>query len=115
MPGMASDEREEGFSTRAIRLATTPPDVRQMPNAVPIYQSATFSAADAAELGDILTDAGRGYAYSRIENPTAAAMASTIAALEGAETGFGFGSGMAAIHAAIVSLVSAGDHIVSTG
>ncbi len=111
---MPEDQREDGFSTRAIRLATTPPDVRQVANAVPIYQSATFSAADAAELGDILSDSDKGYAYSRIENPTAAAMASTIAALEGAEAGFAFGSGMAAIHAAIVSLVSAGDHVVST-
>ncbi len=104
----------EGFSTRAIRLATTPPEVHQTANAVPIYQSATFSAADAAELGDILTDADRGYAYSRIENPTAAAMAAAVAGLEGAEAGFAFGSGMAAIHATLLSILSAGDHVVAT-
>src|SRR5918998_871362 len=103
-----------GFSTRAIRAATTPPRVDQLPNAVPIYQSATFSAADSGELGDILLDGGRGYAYSRIDNPTATAMASVIAELEGAESGYAFGSGMAAVSGALLSLLRTGDHVVAT-
>jgi methionine-gamma-lyase len=103
-----------GFGTRAIRAASTPPRVDQIPNAVPIYQSATFASADSGELGDILADRQPGYAYSRIENPTAAAMASAFAELEGAEAGFSFASGMAAIHAALVSLLRAGDRVVCT-
>lgn len=103
-----------GFSTRAIRAATSAPRLNQIPNAIPIYQSATFSAEDSAELADILTDRRPGYAYSRIDNPTAAAMAAAVAELEGAEAGFAFGTGMAAIHAALVSLVRAGDRIVAT-
>jgi methionine-gamma-lyase len=103
-----------GFGTRAIRAASTPPRVDQIPNAVPIYQSATFASADAGELGDILADRQPGYAYSRIENPTAAAMASAFAELEGAEAGFSFASGMAAIHAVLVSLLHAGDRVVCT-
>ena len=55
-----------------------------------------------------------GYTYARIENPTADALATAFAELHGAQAGFAFGSGMAAIHAAILSLVSAGDRIVST-
>ena len=86
----------------------------QIANAVPIYQAATFASADSGELGDILADRQPGYAYSRIENPTAAAMASAFAELEGAEAGFSFASGMAAIHAALVSLLRAGDRIVCT-
>ncbi len=103
-----------GFGTRAIRAASAPPRLEQAPNAVPIYQAATFSAGDIGELGDILGDRQRGYAYSRIDNPTAAAMAEAVAHLEGAEAGFALGSGMAAIHAAVASLVGAGDRIVST-
>lgn len=103
-----------GFGTRAIRSASMPPRVEQAPNAVPIYQSATFSSEDSTELGDILGDRRQGYAYSRIDNPTAGAMAEAVAHLEGAEAGFALGSGMAAIHAAVASLVSAGDRIVST-
>ncbi len=102
------------FGTRAIRAASIPAPVHQVPTAVPIYQTATFSAEDAAELGDILGDRRPGFAYSRIDNPTAAAMADAIALLEGAEAGFALGSGMAAIHAAVTSLVRAGDRIVST-
>ena len=81
---------------------------------MPIYQTATFASADAAELGDVLTDREPGYAYSRIDNPTTAALAAAVAELEGAEAGFAFASGMAAIHAALVSVVESGDRVVCT-
>jgi cystathionine beta-lyase/cystathionine gamma-synthase len=100
------------FSTRAILAATRSPEVNQTPSAVPIYQAAAFSTDDAAELGDVLTGARAGYAYSRIDNPTTAALAAAVAELEGAESGLAFASGMAAIHAAIVSTVKAGQTIV---
>jgi cystathionine beta-lyase/cystathionine gamma-synthase len=106
--------RAKGFATRAIRAAARSPEVGQRPTAVPIYQTATFASADSAELGDVLTDREPGYAYSRIDNPTSAALAAAVAELEGAEAGYTFASGMAAIHAALVSLVQAGDRIVST-
>jgi methionine-gamma-lyase len=102
------------FSTRAILAATRSAEVHQTPSAVPIYQAAAFSAADADELGDVLTGAQPGYAYSRIDNPTTAALAAAIADLEGAEAGLSFATGMAAIHAAIVANVRAGQTIVAT-
>jgi methionine-gamma-lyase len=103
-----------GFSTRAIRAATRAPHVDQVPSNVPIYQAAAFSTADAAELGDVLTGAVPGYAYSRIDNPTTSALANAVAELEGAEAGLAFASGMAAIHAGILSVVHAGQTIVAT-
>lgn len=103
-----------GFSTRAIRAASRVPRVDQHPSSVPIYQSVTFDARDAAELGAILVGEQAGYAYSRIDNPTTAALGAAVAELEGAEDGFAFASGMGAIHAAIVSTVSAGDRIVAS-
>lgn len=81
---------------------------------MPIYQAAAFSTADAAELGDVLTGAVPGYAYSRIDNPTTAVLGNAVAELEGAEAGLAFATGMAAIHAAIVSAVRAGQTIVAT-
>jgi cystathionine beta-lyase/cystathionine gamma-synthase len=102
------------FSTRAILAATRPPEVNQIPSAVPIYQAAAFSTGDAAELGDVLTGVTPGYAYSRIDNPTTSALAAAVAELEGAEAGLAFATGMAAIHAAIVSTVRAGQTIVVT-
>jgi cystathionine beta-lyase/cystathionine gamma-synthase len=103
-----------GFSTRAVRAATTAPKVGQVPSSVPIYQAAAFSTADAAELGDVLTGAVPGYAYSRIDNPTTAALGGAVAELEGAEAGLAFATGMAAIHAALLSVVRAGQTIVVT-
>lgn len=113
---MAEEHDRPGyrFGTRAIRAASIPASVKQVPTAVPIYQTATFSAEDLADLGDILGERRPGYAYSRLANPTADAMADAIAGLEGAEAGFALGSGMAAVHAAVASLAGAGDRIVST-
>jgi methionine-gamma-lyase len=107
-------DRASGFSTRAIRAAHRAPPVDQRPTSVPIYQTVTFSSDDAAELGAVLTDEQPGYAYSRIDNPTVTALAAAVAELEGAEAGYALASGMAAIHAAVVSLVSTGDRIVAT-
>jgi methionine-gamma-lyase len=114
-PGGGSDApRRDGFSTRAIRAAHRVPPVNQRPTSVPIYQTVTFSSEDAEELGAVLTGRVGGYAYSRIDNPTVAALASAVAELEGAEAGFALATGMAAINAAVLSIVSAGDRIVAT-
>ncbi|HET9614866.1 MAG TPA: PLP-dependent aspartate aminotransferase family protein, partial [Candidatus Limnocylindrales bacterium] len=109
-----ADPAVRGFTTRAIRAAHTIPTVEQTPTSVPIYQTVTFTAADAEELGAVATREIPGYAYGRLDNPTVVAFASAVADLEGAEAGFAFGSGMAAIHAAIGTLVSAGDRILAT-
>jgi cystathionine beta-lyase/cystathionine gamma-synthase len=103
-----------GFSTRAIRASARAPRVDQDPTSVPIYQTATFASGDADELDAVLMGTQPGYAYSRVDNPTTAALAQAIAELEGAEAGYVLSSGMAAIHASLVSLVRAGDRIVAT-
>ena len=101
-----------GFSTRAIRAATRAPRVDQRPNSVPIYQAATFSAEDAEELGAVATDRIRGYAYSRLDNPTAVALGGAVAEIEGAEASFAVASGMAAIHAALSATIGPARRIV---
>ena len=103
-----------GFSTRAIRASARAPRVDQHPTSVPIYQTATFATDDADELDAVLLGSQPGYAYSRLDNPTTTALADAIAELEGAEAAHIFGSGMAAIHAALVALAGAGDRIVAS-
>jgi methionine-gamma-lyase len=103
-----------GFGTRAIEAATRAPRFEQGSAAVPIYQSATFHASDVDEYAAMIGFERPGYTYSRIENPTASALGGAFAELHRAEAGFAFGSGMAAIHATILSLVRAGDRIVCT-
>jgi cystathionine beta-lyase/cystathionine gamma-synthase len=105
---------DDGFTTRAIRAATRVPRVDQPPSSVPIYQTVTFSSADADELGAVTTGRQPGYVYARLGNPTVDALADAFAALHDAEAGFAAATGMAAIHLAVGSQVVAGDRIVAT-
>jgi cystathionine beta-lyase/cystathionine gamma-synthase len=105
--------RPRGFSTRAIRAASRAPRVDQLPTSVPIYQTATFASADADELGRVAADPRAGYAYSRISNPTTTALGDAYAELAGGAAGLALASGMGAIHAALASLLRAGDRIVA--
>jgi methionine-gamma-lyase len=107
-----SDDRR-GFSTRAIRAASHMPPLQQRPTSVPIFQTATFSAEDAAELGEVLGDPRAGYAYSRLANPTTRALGDAYAELAGGAAGYALASGMGAIHAALAAVLSAGDRVVA--
>lgn len=109
-----ADLPRAGFGTRAIAAASTPPEVHEAATSVPIYQAAAFAADDADDLAAILAGRTPGYAYARIANPTADALGRAYAELAGGAAGAAFGSGMAAIHAALLSLLSAGDRIVAT-
>jgi methionine-gamma-lyase len=112
-PGRDRPPPPRGFSTRAIRAASRTPRVNQRPSSVPIYQTATFSSADAQELGDVAADPRAGYAYSRISNPTSSALGAAYAELASGEAGVAFASGMGAIHAALASQLKAGDRVVA--
>ncbi len=80
---------------------------------MPIYQTATFTSADAQELGDVASDPRAGYAYSRLSNPTTSALGAAYAELAGGEAGVALASGMGAIHAALASQLRAGDRVVA--
>jgi cystathionine beta-lyase/cystathionine gamma-synthase len=101
-----------GFSTRAIRAASRVPPAPQPPINVPIYQTSTFEVSSAQELAELLDFSRPGHSYSRYSNPTHAALELALAELEGAEACHITGSGMAAIHAAILSVVRSGDEVV---
>ena len=103
----------KGFSTRAIQAASRIPKLDQTPTSVPIYQTATFASADTDELGRVASDGRSGFAYSRISNPTTTALGLAYAEIAGGESGVALASGMAAIHAALASLVRTGDRIVA--
>jgi cystathionine beta-lyase/cystathionine gamma-synthase len=101
-----------GFSTRAIKAAGRVPDAPQRPVTVPIYQTSTFEVADALELAELLEFARPGHSYTRYSNPTHAVLEEALAELEGAEAALLAGSGMAAIHAAVLSTVRSGESLV---
>ena len=91
-----------GFATKAIH-AGNEPDTATGAVSVPIYQTSTYKQ-DA--LGK-----HKGFEYARTQNPTRLALEQNIAALEGADYGFAFASGMSAIDACL-KLVKAGDHVI---
>jgi cystathionine beta-lyase/cystathionine gamma-synthase len=101
-----------GFSTRAIRAASRVPDAPQPPLNVPIYQTATFEVADAAELAALLEFERPGHSYTRYSNPTHAALGTALAELEGAEAGLATASGMAAVHGVVLSILRTGDDLI---
>ncbi len=91
-----------GFSTIAIH-AGNEPDSATGAVSVPIYQTSTY-AQDGLGIH-------KGFEYARTQNPTRLALEKNIAALEGANYGYAFASGMAAIDACL-KLVKAGDHVI---
>lgn len=79
----------------------------------PIYSASVFAFTDADEGAAIHNHEKDGYFYGRLGNPTQTALEKTIAELENGEDALAFASGMAAISAAVLTLVKTGDHIVA--
>lgn len=79
---------------------------------VPLFQTSTY-VFDSAEQGEKrFSGEEAGYIYSRLGNPTVNVLEERIAALENAERGLAFGSGMAAVSAVLIALTKANDHIL---
>jgi O-acetylhomoserine (thiol)-lyase len=91
------------------------PDAATGARALPIYQTTSFvfdSADHAASLFNLQTF---GNVYSRLSNPTVAALEERVAALEGARAAVATASGMAAEALALMTLLQQGDHVVAAG
>jgi methionine-gamma-lyase len=81
---------------------------------VPIYQSSTF-AFDSAEQGAArFAGTESGYIYTRLGNPTVAALEEAVSTLEGGYGGLGTASGMAAVTTVMLAFLKSGDHVVGT-
>ena len=83
------------------------------PRVLPIYQSTTYRYTDADNLGDLFDLKVDGHMYSRISNPTLAAVEAKIADLEGGTGAMLVSSGQAANLCAILNITSSGQNIVA--
>lgn len=104
-------ERKRGLSTRAIHtppLQSGPGD----PVVGPIVASTTFAFERVADLGRVIAEEEYGFTYARLRNPTVEELNAVVAELEGAEAAQCFGSGMAAISAALHSTLEPGDTLL---
>lgn len=107
-------DRQFQPETLAIHAGQVP-DAATGARALPIYQTTSFvfdSADHAASLFNLQTF---GNVYSRLSNPTVAALEERVAALEKARAGVACASGMAAETLALTTLLQAGDHVVAAG
>ena len=91
------------------------PDSEFGARAQPIYFTTSYVFPDTDHAASLFNMERAGHVYSRISNPTSAALEERIAALEGGVGAIATASGQAALHLAIVTLMNAGSHIVASG
>ncbi len=84
------------------------------PRALPIYQSTTFTYDSTDHVGDLFDLKAEGHFYTRLSNPTTDAVEKKIADLEGGVGALCTSSGQAATTLAVMNILHAGDHMVST-
>jgi O-succinylhomoserine sulfhydrylase len=80
---------------------------------VPLYLTSSFVFEDAEDMRASFADEKERNIYSRYSNPNTIEFINKVCQMEGAETGFAFASGMAAVYSTFAALLKSGDHIVS--
>src|SRR5215210_1336951 len=103
-----------GFTTRAVHAGERPERPGFTPTVTPIYPSVSYLADDPETQDAVFGGEQQGYVYTRHGNPTTRALEVAVAALEETEDAVAFGSGMAALLAAILNEVQAGDRVVAS-
>ena len=101
------------FETRQIHAGQTP-DGTTNARALPIYQTTSYTFNDTTHAANLFALKELGNIYTRIMNPTQAAVEDRIASLEGGVGALLTSSGQAAETLAILNVAEAGDHIVSS-
>ncbi|WP_080872268.1 methionine gamma-lyase [Oceanobacillus timonensis] len=92
----------EGYDSKELLGSLTPP----------LFQTSTFTFDTAEQGAARFAGEEEGHVYTRVSNPTVQILEKKLAALEKAEKGLAFASGMAAISAVLIALTKANDHII---
>ncbi|MGA1502042.1 MAG: bifunctional o-acetylhomoserine/o-acetylserine sulfhydrylase [Candidatus Nanopelagicales bacterium] len=101
------------FETRQIHAGQAP-DAATNARALPIYQTTSYTFNDTTHAANLFALKELGNIYTRIMNPTQAAVEDRLASLEGGVGALLVSSGQAAETLAILNVAEAGDHIVSS-
>jgi len=105
-------DREFGFETLALHAGQIP-DAATGSRVTPIYQTTSYVFDDADHAASLFNLQTFGNIYSRLSNPTNAVFEERVAALEAGRAAVAVGSGMSAQMVALLTLLEAGDHLVS--
>lgn len=99
------------FETSAIRTQTERTQFDE--HSTPLYLTSSFVFEDAEDMRASFAEEKDKNLYSRFSNPNVTEFVDKIVKMEGAESGYAFATGMAAIYSTFATLLDAGDHIVS--
>jgi len=99
------------FETQAIRNQTERSQFSE--HSTPLYLTSSFVFDDAEDMRASFAEEKEKNLYSRFSNPNTTEFVNKIVAMEGAESGYAFATGMAAVFSTFGALLNAGDHIVS--
>ncbi len=101
----------KNFETEAIRTQIERSQFQE--HTTPMYVTSSFVFDDAEDMRASFTEEKIKNIYSRYSNPNTSEFVEKVMKMEGAEDGYAFASGMAAIYSTFAALLSCGDHIVS--
>ncbi|CAM1363749.1 O-succinylhomoserine sulfhydrylase [Tenacibaculum sediminilitoris] len=102
---------QQHFETQAIRTQTERSQFSE--HSTPLYLTSSFVFDDAEDMRASFAEEKEKNLYSRFSNPNTTEFVNKIVAMEGAEAGYAFATGMAAVFSTFGALLNAGDHIVS--
>jgi len=109
-----NDLSNKSFQTRAVHAGERAPSADFTPVATPIWPTVGYTYDSMDDLDAVFDRKKSGQVYLRYSNPTVEAFENSVANLENAEAGQAYGSGMAAIHAALLGTgVKAGTSVVA--
>ncbi|WMI67076.1 aminotransferase class I/II-fold pyridoxal phosphate-dependent enzyme [Aestuariibaculum sp. YM273] len=103
--------QEKHFETLAVRTQSETTQFSE--HSVPLYLTSGFVFDDAEEMRASFAEEKQRDLYSRYSNPNVNEFVEKVCAMEGAESGYAFASGMAAVFSTFATLLDAGDHVVS--
>lgn len=99
------------FETEAVRTQLDRSQYQEHSN--PIYLTSSFVFDDAEDMRASFAEEKERNIYSRYANPNSTEFISKVCKMEGAEDGFAFASGMAAVFSTFAALLNSGDHIIA--
>jgi O-succinylhomoserine sulfhydrylase len=102
---------ENNFETSAIRIQSERTQFSE--HSTPLYLTSSFVFEDSEEMRASFAEEKERNLYSRFSNPNTSEFVNKIVAMEGAESGYAFATGMSAVFSTFAALLNAGDHIVS--
>ena len=102
---------DKHFETEAIRTQLERSQFQE--HSTPMYVTSSFVFEDAEDMRASFTEEKIRNIYSRYSNPNSTEFIEKVMKMEGAEDGYAFATGMAAVYSTFAALLSSGDHIVS--